>query len=210
MTCGIYSITCVRNSRKYVGQSVNLERRWKQHRSRANLGNHSNPRLQACWDKYGEPNFKFEILEVCEEKILSEREEFWIDKLGTSHTLGGLNLEEKIRSDIYRRRPSKSQIAKRVSSVSKRIKAFGEEKTVREWCEIYHQVPSTVHWRLRSGWSAEKALLTPSQKKSFIFEGVNQSLTDHCRRLNLNPKTVQCRISRGWSLEKALTVSVGD
>ena len=208
MISGIYLITCRPNGRKYVGQSIDVDRRWSQHRRKANIRKHSNKIFQACWDKYGEDSFVFEILERCEEKLLSERESYWIDRLQTSHRFGGLNLEEQISSGSYRRKPSPETIQKRVSAVSKQIKAFGKYKTVREWCEIYNQIPRTVRWRLRKGWEPERALSTPSQKKDVMFNGKVKSLTEHCRELQLRPETIRCRIARGWSLDMALTVPI--
>ena len=44
-----------------------------------NRHEHTNNHLQNAWDKYGEENFRFEILEQCEIRDLNRREKYWID-----------------------------------------------------------------------------------------------------------------------------------
>lgn len=62
MASGIYLITNTVNQKKYIGSSVNINRRWKQHRWALCMNRHRNAHLQAAWNKYGEQSFKFEIL----------------------------------------------------------------------------------------------------------------------------------------------------
>lgn len=78
MTCGIYKIV-YNDKLAYVGSSVNIERRWRQHRDTLKRGVHSNFLLQRAWDKYGVDAFKFYIIEECFKESLCEREQFHID-----------------------------------------------------------------------------------------------------------------------------------
>lgn len=100
----IYSITNLENSKLYVGKTTqpNPYDRWKQHlqaaRSKDNLAEnnsiHSMPIVRAIC-KYGADNFKFRVLEECDDDRVNERETFWIEKLDTNGkngyniTLGG-------------------------------------------------------------------------------------------------------------------------
>jgi group I intron endonuclease len=61
-TCGVYLITNTANGKRYIGSSLNIERRWNQHRRALRINKHSNAHLQAAWRKYGELVFKFELL----------------------------------------------------------------------------------------------------------------------------------------------------
>lgn len=62
MTAGIYYITNKVNGHKYVGSSVDIERRWKQHKCILRGYCHDNSHLQAAWNKYGEDAFEFKIM----------------------------------------------------------------------------------------------------------------------------------------------------
>jgi len=86
----IYSITNLENQKLYVGKTTqpNPYDRWKQHlqaaRSKDNLAEnnsiHSMPIVRAI-SKYGADNFKFRVLEECNDDKVNERETYWIERL---------------------------------------------------------------------------------------------------------------------------------
>ena len=78
---GIYTITCLKTNKVYVGQSINIKRRFFVHRSQLKNNHHRNSYLQKAWNKYGEENFVFEVKETCSKEELDEREIFWIKVL---------------------------------------------------------------------------------------------------------------------------------
>lgn len=89
---GIYSITNKIDGKFYIGSSKNLHKRWMTHRSELRRNHHCNQHLQSAWNKYGEENFEFLILEEVKNlNILKEIEQKYIDKL---HLFGstGYNL----------------------------------------------------------------------------------------------------------------------
>jgi group I intron endonuclease len=69
MKSGIYLIQNIINKKVYVGSSVNIERRWKKHKALLRNDKHHSLHLQNAWNKFGEENFKFIILETV--KVLS-------------------------------------------------------------------------------------------------------------------------------------------
>lgn len=79
--CGIYKIENCINGKYYIGSSNDIYRRWKEHIKLLNNNNHHSPHLQFAWNKYGEKNFKFIILEECDEENLLTREQFYIDTM---------------------------------------------------------------------------------------------------------------------------------
>ena len=76
MTIGIYKITNNINGHCYIGQSSQIEKRWKNHKIASNNQNDSSYEypLYKAMRKYGIENFTFEIIEECSIKELDERE----------------------------------------------------------------------------------------------------------------------------------------
>lgn len=91
---GIYCIENIYNSKKYIGQSVDVNYRLKKHFTKLRNQYHENKYLQRSFDKYGENNFKTYILEECPKDELNEKEKYWIKKMDTfkngyNLTIGG-------------------------------------------------------------------------------------------------------------------------
>lgn len=76
---GIYKITNLVNGKVYIGQSRDLHRRYLTHLRELRQRKHINYHLQNAWNKYGENNFKFEIIEECLEKQLNDKETYWFN-----------------------------------------------------------------------------------------------------------------------------------
>lgn len=75
---GIYKITNIITGKVYVGQSVHIESRVKEHKNPSNWIRESGKVLYRAFLKYGIENFTFEVVEECEAEKLSEREIYWI------------------------------------------------------------------------------------------------------------------------------------
>lgn len=89
---GIYKITNQVNGKIYIGQSIDISRRWRQHRN-ASCYDSDIPLYKAI-KKYGIDNFTFEVIEECDMSLLNERELYWINfydsyKQGYNATLEG-------------------------------------------------------------------------------------------------------------------------
>ena len=77
---GIYKIECGTTGVIYIGStSVSFKKRWRKHKQRLRHNYHENSYLQNAWNKYGEENFIFEIVEVVDNvDIVKERESYWL------------------------------------------------------------------------------------------------------------------------------------
>lgn len=89
---GVYKILNVINDKFYIGSSVNVEGRWKAHINELNNGIHNNKHLQNAWNKYGQDNFKFELLEEVSKEHLRERETFYLQSTNCTNPDIGYNL----------------------------------------------------------------------------------------------------------------------
>jgi len=93
---GIYKITNNLNGKVYIGQSVDIEKRWKQHLYAVSHGHKT--LLYVAMRRSGVENWSFEVVEETED--LDIREVYWIEwykhhgkgvynwKLGGQHYMG--------------------------------------------------------------------------------------------------------------------------
>lgn len=86
MKAGVYLISNNVNGKCYVGSTIHLDQRRKQHFSRLAHNKHVNKHLQNAYNKYGREAFEFEVLEIIDiddsiKENLLTREQFWIDNL---------------------------------------------------------------------------------------------------------------------------------
>ena len=88
---GIYMILNKINGKIYVGQAVDIAKRWRDHKIRLRGNYHRNFHLQQAWNKYGENNFEFSVLCECKETKLNEFEQYYIFELNTKDTSVGYN-----------------------------------------------------------------------------------------------------------------------
>lgn len=87
---GIYAIKNVTCDKYYIGASIDIARRFSQHRSKLNANTHASSKLQNAWNKYGSTEFVFEILHFCDTSSeLVALEEFYISKYNS--ILAGYN-----------------------------------------------------------------------------------------------------------------------
>ena len=79
---GIYKITKISNSKSYIGQSNDIERRFKEHKYKIDLP------IEIAIQKYGVAAFKFEVIEECTLDELDEKEIYWIAYYNTYKGFG--------------------------------------------------------------------------------------------------------------------------
>ena len=94
---GIYKIRNLLNSKIYIGQSTNINNRFRVHRFKINK-NIKHP-LQSAFKKYGIDNFEFNIIErVADINKLNEREQYWLDHYQSYLPENGYNLSPSATS----------------------------------------------------------------------------------------------------------------
>lgn len=87
MSSGIYQICNRINGKIYIGSAVNIKKRWHLHLHRLRNNIHHNSHLQNAWNKYGEENFEFEVIEYWEPEFLVSFEQWWINMLKPEYNI---------------------------------------------------------------------------------------------------------------------------
>lgn len=88
---GIYEIHNKINNKRYIGQSIRVKARILKHINLLNKNEHQNNHLQRSWNKYGEENFDYNVLEYCPIEMLDEKEDYYITKYQSNNNQYGFN-----------------------------------------------------------------------------------------------------------------------
>ncbi len=147
--CGIYEILNIINGKRYIGQSVDVYKRYRSHVNKLNNNTHRNTYLQNSWNKYGKESFVFNIIEQCDVDDLDELEQFYILHYNTCNRKCGYNLDSggnsnKRLSDETRRKISESHKKENLSDETryKMSQAAKKRCATQEWIDFHYNIVS--------------------------------------------------------------------
>jgi group I intron endonuclease len=122
--CGIYKITNLINGMSYVGQSVDISKRWNAHKHEGRQ-NH-NAYLHRAIHKHGIENFLFEVVEECNLDNLDVLEKKYIALLD-SVAPNGYNMD--LGGCIRKEMGPETREKRRLASAGSRNSNFGKHKS---------------------------------------------------------------------------------
>ena len=152
---GIYKITNLVNGKFYIGSANNIYARWKGHKTslRSKTKNHHSIHFQRAWDKHGEKNFVFEIIELVEnfaddkkilKRCLLDREQHYLDTLTPWDRKVGYNFDKVAGSSLGRKMKKKTKKLLSIAAKKQENNAFrrtGDDAVnagrlhTKEWCD---------------------------------------------------------------------------
>lgn len=131
---GIYQIRCLVNGKVYVGSTVWIDRRWKEHFRLLTRGVHHSRHLQRSWLEFGSNSFVFEILELASADDLIRIEQEYLDRIrpfdpriGFNYSRTAMSSSGYSLSDQTRARMSAARLG-REFSVETRAKLSAAKK----------------------------------------------------------------------------------
>lgn len=191
---GIYKITNIINGKCYIGQSKNIEQRFKEHQY------HKQTIVGSEIELYGLENFKFEVLEECDEARLDQLEEYYIKKYdsikkgynrvqGGQHNKGESNANVSLtEQDIYNIRESYKNHKKRLDvyeSYKDKITflSFANIWNGASWQNVHMDVYTKENKQYYSkeatnGENSETALFTNNEVLKMRKRYINESAKD--------------------------------
>lgn len=90
---GVYQIYNTVNGKRYIGSSIHIEQRFKEHLRNLRANKHVNAHLQSAWNKYGEHSFILEEVELCEPDQCLKVEQEYIDYYHAADRKFGYNID---------------------------------------------------------------------------------------------------------------------
>jgi group I intron endonuclease len=109
----IYKIVNIINNKIYVGSTVHYNIRIREHKYALKNNFHRNKILQKAWNKYGESNFKFEILELLNENSTLEdilvTEQKYLNSLKSYDRKIGYNINKTAGSNLGFKMPESAK-----------------------------------------------------------------------------------------------------
>lgn len=161
---GIYQIKNIKTNKIYIGSAINLYNRFLEHRAELRGGYHQNIYLQRAFNKYGEHNFMFEILEIRNENrdFLFDLEQWYIDILKPEYNISLEVANQPMKTDATKKKQSET-----------RKRLFKENKLKPNGCKkvyLYYKDGSFVG-EFETATSAAKYINTTIDKISGVAHG---------------------------------------
>ena len=167
---GIYKITNKENGKVYIGSSIDINRRWKDHIYNLKKEAHHNPYLQHAWDKYGEDSFLFEIMEEIDIELLTIKEQFWMDNYKSYNREYGYN-NMFIADSCHKHSDETKQKLKEIHSIRPR-KPHSEE-TKKKQSEAAKNRTGDPYWK---GKKMSEKLVSQMRERAIEWFKNNESL----------------------------------
>lgn len=183
---GIYKIENLINGKCYIGQSVDIQKRWKAHKNSAfnTMDKSYNYPLYKALRKYSLENFSFEILEECLIQELNEKEKYFIKKYdsffnGYNQTLGGDTSKNINKENII-------GIISDLENTSLKHKEIAEKWNVSQ--ETVQGINTGRYWKYDREYPIQARYSYLGKDKDFVF---SQNHCVDCGK-EINKKSTRC------------------
>ena len=195
-TTGVYVIINVISNKFYVGSSLDIERRWKDHKKLLKSGRHSNRHLLSSYNKHGLDAFKFFVLEETTADEMLDVEQKWLDLTKCYERKHGYN---------HARQAKNRAGWKHTAATKEKMSACRKGKPI-PWLV---DKPSGYKGKTNSPDTIHKQRHT-KQATQLTYQGKTQFIAEWAKDCGIKRTTLSARLfDYGWNIERALTTPVG-
>lgn len=185
MSCGIYMIKNIKNSKVYIGSTIDLKSREYKHFWMLNKNIHDNIFLQNSYNKHGKDNFTFNIIESCDYNSLVEKENHYIKLYHSNDINYGYNL---CTVNEFRRNNYNESVKVNLSKYNlEKNNNFTKFKLISETGEsfIFDNLVDAANYLIKNGYSVGKPKnvrqkLSEALRGKKINNGYNGSIRKTC------------------------------
>ena len=190
MMPGVYIIKNTIDERVYIGSSVNIRERWREHKRELLKCNHQNTHLQNFVNKYGIDVLIFEILENCEDTL--EREQYYLDSIHNK-----FNIATSASAPMLGKKHSKEAINKiRIRSSGENNPMFGKKRPK----EVLDKISKASKWRVKNKSEKVIRIINLPNRTEVITEKGNIffSISHAAKSLGVKSQSVSISIQKGF------------
>ncbi len=196
----VYIAYCIVSGKCYVGQTVDFEKRKRNHLNRALARNNSQRKFYCGLRKHGPENFRWSIIQCTELGALTEWEDYWVEKLdaiknGYNHLKPSSNYDWETR-----KRMSLLAIGRPMSEETKKKLSLAN-KGQNNWLGKHHNEETKEKMRL-SGLGHD---VTDESKKK-----MSQSHIGLTPSLETRLKISKAMVGKNHSSETKFKISIGN
>ena len=206
MSVGIYKYQNKENGKIYVGQSINIEKRHKQHLYDAKYNPFSSTGIDVAIYYEGIDNFTFEVIEECPVEQLDDRERYWINYYdsynnGYNRTSGGkvvrgeehgmaiLTYDQvwEIR-ELYGQRVKRSDVFKRFAFTGITKRGFLKVWNCETWGDVHTDVytPENKAWHKAQVGHSEDQIGLSSLDRAIKQDDIDLWVQDYQNGMTIN------------------------
>ena len=164
---GIYKITNKKTGKSYIGQSNDIERRFKEHQQK---GASSRIPLDVAIQKYGKDAFDYEVIEECSLSQLNEKEEYYIQLYDTKNN--GYNCNDGGNQQSIGLNNGRAKLSEEDVKIIRC--AYRDHKKQQDIYELFKDIISFGYfqnvWQGQSWAHVMPEVFTEENKKYYIYQ----------------------------------------
>lgn len=186
---GIYKITD-QKGRIYIGSSVNIEKRFEQHKKSFISATHVNKKLRDYYKKYGESAYSYEVVEQCDVAELLIREQYYIDNLNPFYNINKSATKPPSWSGKNHKAETKQKMREWNIGRKHTTETLEKFKSIRSTEESKQQMRINASKAKSNGWLGRKHTKEELEKISKVHKGkvVSEETRQKMRIINTGKK----------------------